>query len=375
MGDVGSKIDEFLKNTDFYEDDRPEVYGVLLADEIKWYVDKHNLIDHDNFDIKNLRPASYDLSVGYEYSIAGDVHKLDEDDFKKETKIVIKPFQVAVIGTKEKLNLPRFMIGRWNIKVGKAYDGLLWVGGPQVDPGFQGHLYCPIYNLSDTDVELKCGETIASLDFIKTTPLKINSVKNLIEQTHNSNPDLSLDHVMKKIFLFHPKRINIDDYSPLKSGLLKLNDNEIGSIKKNLDSLSSKIDENINHMSRRLDTSVGTIYTALAVIVATLSIVFTSYGSNSSESLNSSESILTFFNGNLDFFSFPISVLALIVAMVTYYNNCYDSKKDFVLFGKDLFPVEKFFKSLLRVFLFILLLVGMIICLFIVKPMIVSVIN
>ena len=74
-----------------------------------------------------------------------------------------------MIKTAETLNLPRFLIARWNIRVAWAYKGLVWVGGPQVDPGYVGHLFCPIYNLSNKDVWIKKGDPIALMDFVKTT--------------------------------------------------------------------------------------------------------------------------------------------------------------------------------------------------------------
>jgi hypothetical protein len=86
-----------------------------------------------------------------------------------EGEIKIDSFQVVVIQTLERINLPRNMIARWNIKVSRAYQGLIWAGGPQVDPGYQGHLFCPIYNLSERAVTLHYGEQIAVIDFIKTT--------------------------------------------------------------------------------------------------------------------------------------------------------------------------------------------------------------
>ena len=62
------------------------------------------------------------------------------------------------------------MIARWNIRVRHAYAGLLWVGGPQVDPGYAGYLFCPIYNLSDKPVTLYKGEPLALMDFSRTLP-------------------------------------------------------------------------------------------------------------------------------------------------------------------------------------------------------------
>lgn len=145
------------------EDPDPTIKGVLLSDQISFYADKHKLIHP--FDKANLKPAGYELTVGDEYFRGGEYHSLE----KENGKIVIPPFEVAVIKTRERVCLPRFMIARWNIKVSQAYNGLLWVGGPQVDPGYKGFLFCPLYNLSDQTVILSHGEAIALIDFTKTT--------------------------------------------------------------------------------------------------------------------------------------------------------------------------------------------------------------
>lgn len=148
------------------QDDAPHVHGVLLSDEIIRLVDAHKFIDP--FDRIHLKPAAYELTIGDEYFVGGAFIKLTDND----DRVVIPPFEVAVIKTAETLCMPRFIIGRWNIKVRHAYRGLLWVGGPQVDPGYVGHLFCPIYNLSDKTVRLAKGEEIAVIDFVKTTPFK-----------------------------------------------------------------------------------------------------------------------------------------------------------------------------------------------------------
>jgi deoxycytidine triphosphate deaminase len=150
-------------------DPHPNVTGVLLSDEIIFYAGSHNLIDP--FSRDNLKPAGYELTIGDEYYKSGAFLELDPENDEKNT-VVIPPFEVAVLKTAEILCLPRYMIARWNIRVRHAYSGLLWVGGPQVDPGYVGHLFCPIYNLSDKTVTLHVGEAIALIDFVKTTPFR-----------------------------------------------------------------------------------------------------------------------------------------------------------------------------------------------------------
>src|SRR4051794_19268657 len=129
-------------------DPHPDRTGVLLSDEIQFYANHCGMIRP--FDLDNLRAASYELTIGNEYFLNGEFRILAG----KENLIRIPPFEVVVLKTTEVLSMPRYLIARWNIKVSLAYSGLLWVGGPQVDPGYVGNLFCPIYNLSDKEVTL-----------------------------------------------------------------------------------------------------------------------------------------------------------------------------------------------------------------------------
>jgi deoxycytidine triphosphate deaminase len=153
----------------------PGMAGILLSDQITYFAQNHNLLAP--FSKENLKPAGYELTVGDEYFMSGQYLAL-------ESHITIQPFEVAVIKTGERLRLPRFMIARWNIRVRHAYAGLLWVGGPQVDPGYSGYLFCPIYNLSDKPVTLYKGEPLALMDFrarrlsIRKNPKATSSVTN-----------------------------------------------------------------------------------------------------------------------------------------------------------------------------------------------------
>ncbi|HZC22564.1 MAG TPA: hypothetical protein VE866_04435 [Candidatus Binatia bacterium] len=142
--------------------DEDRCTGVLLSERIERFCDKYNMIFPLNRD--HLKAASYELSVGNLYGRGGTTSTLGPGE-----KFTIKPFDVVVIQTLETLNLPRFLIARWNIRIRWAYRGLLWVGAPQVDPGFRGYLSCPLYNLSNKPVELTHGDPIAAMDFVMTT--------------------------------------------------------------------------------------------------------------------------------------------------------------------------------------------------------------
>jgi deoxycytidine triphosphate deaminase len=161
---TGSAEDNRLRR-----DPRDEVWedwqgAVLLKNEIEYYASLDPPLI-ENFDKEYLKAASYYLRLGSECRVGGKEHNLSEEN----PTLVIKPHDIAVVSTYEKVNIPGFLIGRWNQRVTSAYEGIVWVGGPQVDPGYSGHLYCPLYNLSNRDVELQFKEPLFTIDFVKTT--------------------------------------------------------------------------------------------------------------------------------------------------------------------------------------------------------------
>ncbi len=226
------------------EDPHADWPGVLLSDEIEFYAEHCKLIVPFNRD--NLKPAAYELTVGDEYFLNGEYRSLDAAA-NGDSIIRIPPFEVAVLKTAEILCLPRYIIGRWNIKVKHAYSGLLWVGGPQVDPGWVGNLFCPIYNLSDKPVALHVGDQIAVMDFVKTTPYdKTKSTKELLR------------------YLYPPNRRIIEDYQidDLRSALFT-----------NASQKLVEFEEEIRNMTARFQTFTSLSFLIFALMISALAII------------------------------------------------------------------------------------------------------
>ena len=165
-------VDDALKVLE--EDPWPDKWpgAVLPAEAIDAYSDVQQIPEPypliDPFDRELLRAARYELRLGDEAHLGGAPHRLDENN----RFLVLKPHQVAVVKTHEYLRIPRFLIARWNLRVTMVYEGLLWVGGPQVDPGWVGHLYSPIYNLAERDIYLEYKQPIFTMDFVRVYPTK-----------------------------------------------------------------------------------------------------------------------------------------------------------------------------------------------------------
>ena len=230
-------------------DDRAQLWqdwpgAVLLSDEISHYCKGVPPLISP-FNEKNLKPARYQLTLGGEARLGGKTVVVDE-----EHPLVIPPHQVAIVRTEETLNIPRFLIGRWNLRVDMVYKGLLWVGALQVDPGWIGYLPCPLYNLSDEEVVIRYGETYVSIDFVRTSRFGQGCLK------YPSSP-------------FNPP-VSFYDPNSLRSGPYEM--------LQNLDTYRSEANEavqRVNTLTISAFVILGIIFTVLAVIVTVVAIIVT----------------------------------------------------------------------------------------------------
>lgn len=177
--------------------------GVLLSDRIEYYV-KHNLlIVPFNPNEEHFKAASYDFTLGNIYKRGEKVSTL----LKEHSDLTIQPHEAVLVRTKEHLNMPKFLIGRWNLRVSRVYQGLVWVGGIHIDPGWEGELWCPIYNLSKDPVTIHSGDTFASIDFEKTTPFNEKSIVYERSRGNPRHPGSGLEILRDDVEDF-PRRLN-----------------------------------------------------------------------------------------------------------------------------------------------------------------------
>ena len=124
-----------------------------------WKIRKEILIEP--FNEKSLQPAGYDLRVGKEAHINGELINVEEAG-----KAVIPPKTYSLILTLERVRLPDDVMGDMKLRSSLAREGLLgsfaWV-----DPGWDGNLTLGIYNASDEAVELAYGERFVQIAFIR----------------------------------------------------------------------------------------------------------------------------------------------------------------------------------------------------------------
>jgi deoxycytidine triphosphate deaminase len=136
--------------------------GLLPKQIIRLMIECGMLLDKVE-DLKNIQGASYDLTLGDEYYSRGRICTLTA----KNPFIRIDPYDYAIVTSAENANLPRDVAAKFGLTVGLFCQGVVLSNGPQVDPGFNGKLFCLLFNTSNSPVVLKRREHHATIEFNK----------------------------------------------------------------------------------------------------------------------------------------------------------------------------------------------------------------
>lgn len=177
-----------------------ESKGVLIGDDIE----KLFLIDKKTFNNKCLQIASYDLRLGDEYYVPSrqrqehcsetqnivlscPFHKKDiPNDIQKcssENGVLrISPFSTIVFSTEEILEIPDNVIGRFDLRIRFAMQGLVLQVGTQIEPCYKGRLFGLLLNFSDKEICIPQGTRLLTAEFSYTT----SKVKNAEDKEYNS---------------------------------------------------------------------------------------------------------------------------------------------------------------------------------------------
>lgn len=169
-------VDPLLEQADGYKH-----YGaILLAEEIKKYITKYGLLIANDFYLDDLKGASYSMRPDPNYKAwrfgengeKTTLYRGKDQNFKYYYEV--PPNSLVYIRLRNKLRLPYYLIGRFNLKVTYAYKGLLLGTGPQVDPGYEQYLNIPLHNFTEKYIRIYIEKSFVSIDFVRTASLNLN---------------------------------------------------------------------------------------------------------------------------------------------------------------------------------------------------------
>lgn len=158
------KPDDLSHTHSYWIDPEPEVSGVLSADRIRAYNAAVGGIVHP-FEDSRVRTAGYELSLGPLFVRAGIVERLTP----QQPYLTVEPNSIVFVSVAEAITLPHWLAGQFDLRLMHIYAGVLLGSGPNVDPGFQGALSCPLHNISNQPLRLRLGDPFMKIIFLKAT--------------------------------------------------------------------------------------------------------------------------------------------------------------------------------------------------------------
>ncbi len=309
-------------STSFDEDDlspcypssecRKRMAGTLTGAEIARY----NLITPLAESDSNLQATTFDLSIGaahYVYNGQNDLdgkkwdlvfigtekerqrlnQKLSPDQHYKRPigngaqQFTIPAYGSALIQLNETIDTYTvakqyniLIVGRFDLKLSRVHQGLLSQQATQIEPCYQGKIYCFVHNLTNQNIKLEYGERIATIEFSYVSCYCSSSErKKIIDQLISKNQikydrdgcnGKGIDDIK---YFYYNNRL------PDNCGLLGIKDiiNEPESIEKISENVNKKIAEDRDEKNKRADRKLKIfeiLVTAVIALITTFGIIF-----------------------------------------------------------------------------------------------------
>ncbi len=144
----------------------------------------------DKFNKERIDNVAYELCLGEQVyltdSATGKKEILDE----KNSQVVIKPGQFALLLTDETLTLPNDILAFISIKFSQKIKGLVNVSGFHVDPGFVGKIIFSVYNAGPATIVLDKGKPYFMIWFSELT-----SKSTPYSGKHKNQQDISAENI------------------------------------------------------------------------------------------------------------------------------------------------------------------------------------
>ncbi len=124
-----------------------------------------HIIDICPYNIDQLQPASYDLTLDNEfYEVGVSDYVIHTEEYLLHTR------RFVLATTKETIQLPNDIVGQVHGKSSLGRIGLMvHVTAGLVDPGFRGTITLELYNVSPRTIKLVPGMRIAQITFQQLT--------------------------------------------------------------------------------------------------------------------------------------------------------------------------------------------------------------
>ncbi len=231
---------------------------VLGRDKLTELIKSNTLLD--NYDLNNIKSASYDLRIGTIYK---DKLVYSKDNTILNTVIEVEPSEIITFLTLEIVKIPLDCVGTVFAINKMSSKGFLILNPGHIDPGYIGPLTICAINLSKETINLSIGQSIFTLI--------INQLDKELNQGYGNNIFIEKDRKIYEIKLYQ------DNFSKLSNSLFDLINNHkelpniIGNIIKER---RKKMWIGIGNYFVKGSTILRGIYTVGIIIIAVFSVKY-----------------------------------------------------------------------------------------------------
>ena len=188
---------------------------------------------------ENIQTCSYDLRMGSQYyydkndgSDVVNICSLQEGEVLK-----IPPDAICYVITEESVNMPKDLTASISLSLGLIKCGVMLAAQPPYDPGYTGKTVALLHNLSNEPVKIKHGQHILNIVFTK--------LSTSVDETQKYNGEYQKLDDLKKFC----QEVRVGAVFELKQELAK--------------------------RKERFNDFVPNVLTAITVVIAVLTVLFT----------------------------------------------------------------------------------------------------
>lgn len=157
-----------------------------------------------------LKATSCDLRLGQEVFVCGQERSMSRN-LEEGSDISIEPFGSIIFSTKEviKLKEHKDIVGRFDLMIEFALEGLILQVGPQVEPGYEGPLFGLILNTQGVSRIVTKGRRFLSIEFsrVETAPddhllksLQVDSLDQFLNHHGIRRERLAMPSVIQQLY-------------------------------------------------------------------------------------------------------------------------------------------------------------------------------
>lgn len=156
-----------------------------------------------------LKAMSCDLKFGQDVFHCGQGDPKFLDLERESSKgVTIESLGMILFSTKEKVKLPKNVVGRFGLRIGLGLEGLILQVGPQVEPGYEGPLFGIIFNTQGIPKTLMIDQRFLTIEFSRTSrdtddklfePKRIDNLHQFLDEQGTSVDALARPNAVQNI--------------------------------------------------------------------------------------------------------------------------------------------------------------------------------